>query len=161
MGKLVAFMDTDPKVFIANAVGKLPTEAFPLPVLEPLIVRALLHKEFDFHLLKLTGPEDKISRGNFIPETFPDLCDAKREFLPGALKDVAKIDEDPLGRLRSQVNGMGRIFHGTHEGLKHQIELTWGRKLSAASGAFSTLGVILPETLVACLALHQGIGKTR
>src|SRR5690606_22288013 len=89
----------------ADAERDDPLHAASLPVLEPLLVRARLDEELHLHLLELAGPEDEVARRDLVAERLADLRDPERHALAGRRQDVLEVDEDPLRRLRPEVDG--------------------------------------------------------
>src|SRR5207237_7922381 len=81
------------------------------------------HEELELHLLELAKPEDRIAGRDLVTEGLPDLRDAKRRAHPRRVQDVGEVDEDALGRFRTQVDLRARILGRAHEGLEPQVEL--------------------------------------
>ena len=78
----------------AQAQEKIMDKA--APVLEPLEVCPWFAEKFQFHLLKLSGTENKVSRSNLIAERFANLANAERQFAAGRSLNVAEVDENAL-----------------------------------------------------------------
>ena len=64
-------------------------------------------EELDLHLLELARAERKVPRRDLVAKALADLRDAKRDPHPRAIHHVLEVDEDALGRFRSQ---KGRPF---------------------------------------------------
>ena len=91
-------------VLLAKTKGLVPLHAGFLPLVEPLQLRAGANKKLHFHLLELAHAENKLAGNNLIPECFPDLSDAKRNFHATSFLHIQVVDENSLGRFRAKVN---------------------------------------------------------
>src|SRR5690606_27664450 len=149
----------------ADAERDDPLHAASLPVLEPLLVRARLDEELHLRLLELAGPEDEVARRDLVAERLADLRDPERHALAGRRQDVLEVDEDPLRRLRPEVDGGRRLLDRAHERLEHEIEhpRLAERVLRAADRALPLLdlGVVRPEPTVAVPALDERVREAR
>ena len=114
---------------------------------------------FDLHLLELPGPECRVARCNFVAEGLAYLGDAEGELAAGGREHVGEVDEDALGRFRSQVHLMGGVFDRAHEGLEHQAELARVGQLAATGGTGGRLDLVLAVALVAFATFHQGVAE--
>mmetsp|Transcript_15480 Transcript_15480/g.34784 ORF Transcript_15480/g.34784 Transcript_15480/m.34784 type:complete len:203 (+) Transcript_15480:540-1148(+) len=96
----------------------------------------LPHECTTYHLFKLPTPKNKITGCDFIPKGFPYLCHAEGNLAPRRPHGILKVDEDALSRLRPQIRYGGRVAHGPHVGLKHEVEISGHGQcgLSAAGG---------------------------
>ena len=83
----------DTKVYI-------PVVTLVDPVVVPLLVFTWLDEEFHFHLLELAGAEDKVSRSDFVAETFSHLADAEWRLHSGSVQHVVEVDENTLSGFR-------------------------------------------------------------
>ena len=102
-----------------DAESQQPVTAEASPVLEPVKIRAGLAEELQFHLLKLTGTEGKVTRSDLVAEGFTDLADAERNLLAGSSLYVLEVYEDTLCCLGAQIYGILRILGNTLESLEH------------------------------------------
>ena len=106
-----------------EAQAQVPLHARGLPALEVLHVGARLDEELHLHLLELTRTENESPGRDLVAERLADLRNAERHLLPRRLLHVEEVHVRPLRRLRPQVDGRRRIFHGAHLRLEHQVEL--------------------------------------
>src|SRR5207249_8777108 len=81
----------------------------------------------------LARPEDEVARRDLVAERLADLRDAERQLAPRRLQHVVEVDEDALGRLRTQIRERRVLLHGPHEGLEHEVELARRRELALAA----------------------------
>ena len=95
------------QVLLADAKALEPVHAVVLPVGKPFEVRAGLAEEFAFHLLKLTGAEGEVARGDLVAERLADLAHAEGQLAAGGALVVREAHEDALRRLRPQIAGRG------------------------------------------------------
>src|SRR5262249_19892628 len=72
------------------------------PILVPLRRAFRVTEKLDLHLLELARAKRKIPRRDLVAKTLAHLRNAKRHPPPRTVADVAKIDKNPLCRLRSQ-----------------------------------------------------------
>ena len=159
MGQLVRVVTPEAQVLGTDAVLRVPTEAFVEPRLQPLVVGARLHEVLDFHLLEFAGSEGEVARRNLVAEGLAYLGDAEGELAAGGREHVGEVNEDALGRFRSQVHLMGGVFDWAHEGLEHQAELARVGQLATTVGADSGIDLVLAVALVALATLHQGVAE--
>ena len=116
--------------------GEQPIQTELLPVSKPLQIRIRLAEELQLHLLKLSGTEGKVARGDLVSEGLSDLADTEGQLLSGGTLHVLKVYENTLGCLGTQVHGVLGVLGDTLEGLEHQIKLTdIGKIVLAAGGA--------------------------
>src|SRR5699024_803662 len=109
-------------LFFFNSKCFQPVKAVLLPVCMPLKIRSRLAEEFQLHLLKLSGTENKVTRCDLISERFSDLADTERNFLSGCTLHVFEVHKDTLGCLRAQINSILCIFRYALECLEHKVE---------------------------------------
>ena len=62
---------------------------------QPLKICIRLTEELKFHLFELSCAECKVSRRDLIAERFSDLCNTKRQLLPGSTLYILKVYEIP------------------------------------------------------------------
>ena len=152
-GQLRRLMVAQAQVLLADAEALEPVHAVVLPVGEPLQIRAGLAEEFALHLLKLTGTEGEVARGDLVAERLADLADTERELAAGGALDVGEVHEDALRGLRPQVAGRGGILGDADGGLEHQVELADGGKVMlAADGADDVL--VLGDEFIHLVEAH-------
>src|SRR5690625_2258027 len=127
----------------------------------------------DLHLFELAGAEDEVARCDLVAERLADLADAEGWLHAGGGHHVQEVHEDALSGLRTQVVQAGLVVDRPEIGLDQARELLRIGVLAtvAAVGAGhlgqATLGgtpllrlealdqMVLTETVVAALALHQ------
>ena len=80
VGQLVFGVNFFAEVFFGKANAGKPGFAGidPFPVMLFLNVFIRLNEVFYFHLFKFTHTENKVFRGDFVAECFPNLCNTKR-----------------------------------------------------------------------------------
>ena len=88
----------------------------------PVLVRAWGDKEFEFHLLELPHPEDKVPGRDLIAEGLADLRNPEGRAPCRGIHHVAEVREDGLGRLRTHVGEVGAVVYRAHGGFEHQVE---------------------------------------
>ncbi len=92
-------------------------------------------------MLKFPHPENKLPGYNFVPESFTNLGNTKRNFHPAGFLHVQEIHKYALGRFGAQVNGTGIFGYGTNLRRKHQIKLAYfGPVGGAGNRAFNIFG---------------------
>ena len=111
-------------VFFRQAEIDEPFSAEVTPVWIPLVVCTWLTEEFHFHLFKLSGTENEVTRGDLITEALADLANTKRQFLTHGSLYVSEVYEHALCCFRTQIDCVLGIFQNTLEGLEHQVELS-------------------------------------
>ena len=100
----------------------IPLHARLAPIVVPLRTFAWWNEEFKLHLFKLARAKNKVSRGNFISETFTYLCNSKWWLLATRLQNVGKIDEHSLRSFWAKINSCSLAFDRAGVRLEHQIE---------------------------------------
>ncbi len=164
------------QVLRADAEVVIPLRPFVDPVLVPGLVLARRDEELHLHLLELTGPEDEVTRGDLVAERLADLADSERRLAPGRRLDVRVVDENALGRLRTQVGQAGGVLDRAQVGLEQAVEhprlgeratrpavragdLGERRRRPAAPGLERLLQMVGAEPLVAGQALGQRVDE--
>ena len=142
-----------------DAERDIPVEPLFLPVVQPRHLIGRWHEELELHLLELAKPEDRVAGRDLVTEGLPDLRDAKRRAHPRRVQDVGEVDEDALGRFRTQVDLRARILGRAHEGLEHQVELPGLGELSPILLVTRPAHLVGPKTLVTFLAFDQRVGE--
>ena len=66
------------------------------PIGEPLQLGARLAEELQLHLLKLTGAEGEVARGDLIAEGLADLAYAEGQLPAGGPLDILEVDKNAL-----------------------------------------------------------------
>ena len=84
-----------------QAQSQQPVTAEASPVLEPFQISTRLAEELQLHLLKFTGTESKVTRGDLVTERLTNLANTERNFLSGSTLYVLEVYEDTLCGLRS------------------------------------------------------------
>ena len=110
-------------IFWINTQIDVPIPALIQPVVMPLFVGSWLNKEFHFHLLEFTRPENEVTRGNFIAETLSGLTDSKWWLFARRIHHIQVVHKDSLCCFWSQVVNGACIFDGTNGGSQHAIEI--------------------------------------
>ena len=132
-------MVAEAQFFVLKSQGQQPFFHEILPIGKPFEVRARLAEEFQLHLLEFARAECEIARSDFVPEGFSDLADAEGNFLSGRSLDIFKIDENALGRLRTEIDRILGVFRDALEGLEHQVELAYAGEVVFAAGRAGNL----------------------
>ena len=134
--KLGRLMVTQTEVFLLDAQRQQPVFAEVFPVSKPLKVGARLAEELALHLLKLTGAEDEVARGDLVTECLADLANAERQLFAGGALDVCEVYENALSGLGTQVAGGAGVLGNADGSLEHEVELADGCEVVlAADGA--------------------------
>ena len=110
------------EVLLPDTQAREPVVAEGPPVLEPLQIRAGLAEEFQLHLFKLPDAEDEVPRGNLVAEGLAHLAHAEGQFPPGGALDGREVHKDALGRLRAEIDFVGRVLRDALVGLEHEVE---------------------------------------
>ena len=108
----------------------VPGKTLVDPVLVPFLVLTRFDEELHFHLLELAGSENKVPRGDFVAEAFPDLSHTEGGLHPCSRDDVVEIDEDPLSGLRSQIVQTRFVIDGPQKGLQKPTKFLGFRELT-------------------------------
>ena len=120
--------------FILQSQFMQPVQAELFPVIKPLQICVRFTEELQFHLLKLSGTERKVTRCDFITERFTNLSNTERQFLSGCSLNIFKVYKDTLSCFRSQIYCIFGIFSYTLECFEHQVKLTNISKVMFATG---------------------------
>ena len=110
-------------VLRAHAEVHMPLHAGFLPLGEPVELCAGLDEELHLHLLELAHAENELPGHDLVTEGLADLRNAERNLHAAGLLDVQVVDENALGRLRTQIDDVRAFGGGAHGGLEHQVEL--------------------------------------
>mmetsp|Transcript_20379 Transcript_20379/g.43974 ORF Transcript_20379/g.43974 Transcript_20379/m.43974 type:complete len:263 (+) Transcript_20379:1760-2548(+) len=98
-------------------------------VLNPLFVEwfpSLITRRdevLNLHLFKLSRTKDEVTWRDLISERFANLSNTKGKFAPRRPQYIFVVDKDTLSSLWTEVRYRGCILHGTHIGLKHEVEV--------------------------------------
>ncbi len=79
-------------------------------------------EKLNFHLLELARAKRKVSRRNFVAETFADLRNAEWNPHTRAVANVFEVDENALGRLGTQENNVILAAQSADDRFEHQVE---------------------------------------
>jgi len=117
-----------------------------------------LHKDFDFHLLQLADPENKVAWRYFVAESLADLGHTKGDVGVKAVDDVFEVNKHPLRGFRSQVTDAGVVVDSADVRLEHHIELadvTEFRFATIRASHFEEVLIVVERggTLVICRVL--------
>ena len=123
VGKLLLRVLEVAKVLTRDTEVDVPVGALLQPVLVPLLIRARLNEELQFHLLELAGAENEVTGRDLVAEGLTDLADAERRLHTSRSHDVTEVHEDTLGGLGTKVVHAGLILDGTKVGLQHHVEV--------------------------------------
>src|SRR4029079_3008080 len=105
MRELLGVVRAQAQTLAVDAEPDVPLEALLAPVLVPLLRLVGRHEELHLHLLELERAEDEVAGGDLVTERLADLRDAERRLATRELEHVLEVEEDALGRLRTQVDG--------------------------------------------------------
>ena len=103
----------------------MPLQALRLPKLVKFQLCPWLAEKLHLHLLKLLHPHDELSGHNLVPKRFSCLGDTKRQLHPTGFLHVQKVDKNPLGGFRTQIQTVFAAIGCTHLGAVHQVKLTY------------------------------------
>ena len=149
----------EPQAFLLDAQIQQPFVAEVFPIGEPLQFGAGLAEELQLHLLKLPGAEGEVAGGDLIAEGFADLTDAEGQLPPGGALDVLEVDENALGGLGPQIDGILRVLGDALESLEHQVEFADVREIVlAAAGAGDAVVIDEGFHLILAHGVH-GLGQ--
>src|SRR5258706_4547593 len=95
MSPFIWFVIMEPKFFRVHSQTFIPIDSYFFKIFKSFLAVFIirLYKIFKLHLFKLTGTESEVARGNLIPKSFTDLPYTKRDFNPGGIDNILKIDE--------------------------------------------------------------------
>src|SRR3569832_158260 len=113
------------------------------------MVRVGLDEILHLHLLKLARTQDKVARRDLVAKRFSNLRDSEWNLAAHRRLHVQEVDENPLGRFRTQIRERSWIvLNGgcAERGPKHHVEKALVREVSRA--AISTLNVAAPKPRV-------------
>src|SRR5207244_10742704 len=96
MGQLFLPLLARPEPVRLDAELRVPILAHVAPVLIPLHRLGRMAEELDLHLLEFPAAERVIPRIDLIAKRLADLRNPERQLEPGAVEDVAEVDEDAL-----------------------------------------------------------------
>ena len=99
-------MVTNTHFFVFNSKFFQPVYTEIFPISEPLQIRVWFTEKLQFHLLKFSGTEGKVSGRDLISERLSNLPDTKGKFLSGSTLHVLKVYKDSLGGLGAQIYGI-------------------------------------------------------
>ena len=112
------------------------------PVIKPFQIGSRLTEELQLHLLKFANTEDEVARSDLVTEALAHLADAEGQLFPGSTGDVGEVHEDALCGLRTEIDGILRIFGNSLECFEHQIELTDISEVVLSAGGARNLVLI-------------------
>ena len=95
-----------------------------------------MNEELHLHLLKLARPEGEVPWCHLVTESLATLRDSERHLHPGRHLHIAKVDEDRLRGLRSQIGDRLGIFRRPNISFEHEAKLAWRVEPTVAVGAF-------------------------
>src|SRR5208283_4846453 len=122
-----------PQTIRFDAELSVPADAQIAPVLVPLHRLGGMAEELDLHLLEFATTESVVARVDLVAERLADLSNAEGQLEPGAVEDIAEVDEHPLGRLGAKVD-LGRIIlDSTCVAFKHQVKFAWFGEFAIAT----------------------------
>ncbi len=162
MGQLVGVVAAQPELVRAHPEVEVPPLPLVEPVLEPLLGVVGVAEELELHLLELAGAEDEVARRDLVAKRLADLGDAERQLEPGGPPYVLEVDEDALGRLRTQVDDVLVGGDRPHVRLEHEVELArLGERgpLAARRALLRIVELVEPEPVVAVRALDERVGE--
>ena len=94
-------MVAETDLIFLQAQSQQPVTAETSPVLEPFQISTRLAEELQLHLLKFTGTEGEVARGDLVTEGLTDLADTERNFLSGCTLYILEVYKNTLCSLRS------------------------------------------------------------
>ena len=128
-------MFAEAELFLVHAeVVHEPVEAVLAPEVVPVKFGARFAEEFKFHLFKFAGTEDEVTRSDFVTEALTDLTDTERNARADVVDNVLEVNEDTLGRFRTQVDLVAFAFDHADFGLEHQVECAGLGPVGLAAG---------------------------
>ena len=103
---------------------------------KPFQIGSGLAKKLQLQLFELAGAENKLFRGDFVSESFPDLAYAKRNFFTRCAQNVFKVYKNALSGFGAQVNGAFGVLDRAGKRFKHEVKLAnIGKIMFAAAWA--------------------------
>ncbi len=119
---------------------------------------------FELHLFELARAKSEIARVNFVPERFPDLGDAERQFFARNIEDVLELHENCLGRFRAQIGHARFVFGCADIGFEHEVKRPGLGQIFAATGrtlfnAIFLRKLVRPKPGLAGSAVNHRIAK--
>ena len=121
VGQLLVVVET--VVLRAHSEVDMPLHSLLFPLCKPLQLGSGLDEELHLHLLELPHAEYELAGDDLVAEGLADLGDTERNLHSAGLLDVEVVDEDALGGLRTQVDGVGGVGGAAHRSLEHKVEL--------------------------------------
>ena len=166
-GQLVGIVLAHAQLLAPHAQVHVPRQALVAPVGVPSIVLRRRDEELHLGLLELARAEDEVARRDLVAERLADLGDSKRWLRARALLHAEEVQEDALGRLRSQVGHRAGLLQRADVGLEHQVEgarlgqlaVALARVLRGFLGTRQLVQVIRTEAPLAGLAVHHRVGE--
>src|SRR5437660_2165226 len=95
---------------LADAVARVPAISLLDPVVEPVVRLAGRDEVLHLHLLELARAKEEVAGRDLVAERLADLCDPERRLAARELEHVLEVDEDPLGRLGTEVRGRSGLL---------------------------------------------------
>src|SRR3989338_8373634 len=129
------------------------------PRLEAFLPLVRAHEIFDFHLLEFARTKDEVARRYLVPERFPYLRDAERQFRMETVDYIFEVHENPASGFRTKIRNRGLIFCCANMRLEHHVELPDVAERPAAFRTF-LLNLIRAEPAFAFFALDEGVGES-
>src|SRR5688572_30398056 len=126
MGTFVFVVLMPLQVFFAQAktLGqKLPGKFTPALVL--LNLHARRNKVLHFHLFKFTYAENKVTRANFITESFTHLRDSKWNLTASSLAHVFVVGKNASSSFWTQIRHRAFILNRANPSFHHHVVVTW------------------------------------
>ena len=136
VGKLIRVMLAKPELLIADAEVPIPLHPCLAPVVKPLLLLTLMNEELHLHLFKLARPEGEVPWCHLVTESLATLRDSKRHLHTGRHLHIAKVDEDRLRGLRSQIGNRLGVFRRPDISFEHEAKLARRVEPTIAIGAF-------------------------
>src|SRR5436305_8085711 len=164
VGQLISGMRTHTQTIPLVHNTLVPVKAELLPVHEPLLHFAGVHKELQIPLLKLTLAEQEITRCHLVAISLTDLADAEGNLHTRGFEYVIKVQVDVLASFTAQVGLHFIAFDHTQVRFHQQIEGTGFCQFAATVGTFvlsKIFGwqVINAETAFTLFAVNETIHK--
>ena len=145
--------------FFGRGDRSVPGHTALFPGIVPIHFGARTHKELHFHLLEFAHSENELTRHDLIPESFPDLRYAKRNFLACGFLHILEIHKYALCGFRAQVQ-FAVISCVRHLCRKHQVELAYLGPIARAGIWFSNIQFFNQGLEIGHVVCFQGIGQT-
>src|SRR6266566_339072 len=151
---------------LSDAVARVPAISLVDPVVEPVARLVRRNKVLHLHLLELARAKEEVAGCDLVTERLADLRDTERRLAARELEHVLEVDEDPLGRLGTEVRGRSGFLDRAERRRQHQVELArlgqvtvgrLARMLARLAAALGILELVGSEAELARPAVHEWV----